>query len=224
MRSSSSVGRRALVLLHGLGRTAWSMRPVARAAVARGYEVLNVGYPSRSRPVAELAAFVAERVAHFAPGAPLDFVTHSMGGIVLRAAVAGGHIPGARVHRVVMLAPPNRGSELPDRLLARPALGRLYRAALGPAGTELGVHERATPLVLPDPAFEFAVIAGSRSLNPLFSRVVGGVNDGKVRVERASHPAMRALLVVPHSHSFLMRSPDVLDQCFHFLEHGRFDE
>jgi triacylglycerol lipase len=198
------------------------MAPLARAARERGYRVLNLGYPSRARPVAELAAEVAACIGGFAAGSRLDFITHSMGAIVLRAAVAAGALPLDRVRRVVMLAPPNRGSELPDRFLATPALSRLYRAALGPAGAELGTHDGSVPLALPDPAFEFGVIAGSRSLNPLFSAVVEGVNDGKVSVERASHPAMRAMIVVPHSHSFLMRAPGVIGQCFHFLERGSF--
>lgn len=198
------------------------MAPLARAGRERGYRVLNLGYPSRARAVAELAMDVAARLEQFVPGARLDFVTHSMGAIVLRAAVAAGVLPVARVRRVVMLAPPNQGSELPDRFLATPALSRLYRAALGPAGAELGTLDGSVPLSLPDPPFEFGVIAGSRSLNPLFSAAVDGVNDGKVSVQRASHPAMRAMIVVPHSHSFLMRAPAVIRQCFHFLERGSF--
>lgn len=199
------------------------MSPLARAGRERGYEPLNLGYPSRTHTVSELAEIVARAIASFAPGSTLDLITHSMGGIVLRAAVAAGLLPAERVHRVVMLAPPNQGSELPDVLRRKPALERVYRAALGPAGAELGTESDSTPLALPPPPFEFAVIAGSRSLNPLSSTLVPGVNDGTVSVERASHPAMRALLVVPHSHGFLMRAPVVIRQSFHFLEHGFFE-
>lgn len=198
------------------------MLPLARAARARGYAVLNLGYPSRSAPVAELSAFVSAAVEPFAPGVPLCFVTHSLGGILLRAAVAAGHIPPWRIARVVMLAPPNQGSEVPDLFGRGTLLRRLFRRAIGPAGPQLGTTRDALPAQLPVPDFEFAVIAGTRSIDPFFSRYIPGTNDGKVSVARAAHPAMRALLVVPHTHTFLMRAPQVIRQTFHFLEHGAF--
>ncbi|HEX5831246.1 MAG TPA: hypothetical protein VFY16_09720 [Gemmatimonadaceae bacterium] len=208
----------ALVLLHGLGRGSRSMRPLARDAERLGWRVLNVGYPSRRLGVQALAAEVGRSIAAFAPGEPLHFVTHSMGGILVRAAVAMGAIPAARVRRVVMLAPPNRGSEVADAL----ARSRLYRLLLGPAGQELGTGAASVPLRLPAVPFECGVIAGARSLNPLLSRLIPGANDGKVSVTRAQVDGMRAWLVVPHGHTFLMHSRAVRAQTFHFLLHGSF--
>ena len=212
----------AVVLLHGLGRTARSMLPLARAAEASGYRVLNLGYPSRTAGVSVLAEAVARDVALFAPDHRLHFITHSMGGIILRAAVADGLLPLDRIGRVVMLAPPNRGSELPDALGARPILGPVYRRVTGPAGAELGVAEGGLANRLPRLDFEVGVVAGDRSLNPLFSRLLAGPNDGKVRVDRTAMEGMGDFLVVPHSHSFIMRAPAVIAQALHFLEHGRF--
>src|SRR4030095_7854453 len=126
-----------IVLLHGLGRTRWSLWPVAREAVRRGYQVHNLGYPSRRAPIEELAENVGHRVLHVAGDSAVDVVTHSMGGIVLRAAVAAGILPPEAVRRVVMLAPPNHGSELADRLRDF----RVYRFATGPAGRHIGTHE-----------------------------------------------------------------------------------
>jgi pimeloyl-ACP methyl ester carboxylesterase len=211
-----------VILLHGLGRTARSMRPVERALTNRGYRVLNVGYASRTAPIAELAAQVARRVGAWSAPAPIDFVTHSLGGILLRVGIASGMLPLDRVRRVVMLGPPNGGSELADTLPALPLVGALYRRFTGPAGLELGTTPTGVPAGLPPVAFELGVIAGNRSMNPFFSAILGAPNDGKVRVDRARVDGMRDFIVVPSWHPLLMVSAVVAEQTLHFLEHGTF--
>jgi len=208
----------SLVLLHGLGRTRWSLWPVAREAARRGYQVHNLGYPSRRARIEELAENVGERVLHVAGNGPVDVVTHSMGGIVLRAAVAGGSLPQEAVRRVVMLAPPNHGSELADRLRDF----RVYRFATGPAGQQIGTNEDSVPRRLPPPPFEVGIIAGRKSANPVFGRVLGAESDGKVTVESTQLEGMRDRVVVDRAHTFIMWAPDVLAHVFSFLETGQF--
>jgi len=210
---------RHLLLLHGLARTRHSLWPVARSAAARGYRVASVGYPSRKAPIEELAAFVTARVAERVPdGEAFDVVTHSMGGIVLRTAVARGMIPADRVRRVVMLAPPSRGSELADVLRER----WVYRRVLGPAGQQLGTGTDSVPLALPPIPFPCGVIAGRRTFVPMAQRVFGGPTDGRVSVARARAEGMADFMVVNRAHPFLMWSPEVLGAIFGFLESGRF--
>lgn len=211
-----------VVLLHGLARTARSMRPVARTLEARGFRVVNLDYPSRSGDIRTLAHGVAHDVARIDSGGPMHFVTHSLGGVLLRVAAAEGLIPAERIARVVMLAPPNGGSHVVDALARRPSFSRVYRWAMGPVGPELGVEGDAIARSLPPLPFETGIIAGSRSVNPLLSRLLPGENDGKVSVAHAAAPGMRAFIVVPHSHSFLMRAKVVLAQTATFLETGRF--
>jgi triacylglycerol lipase len=208
-----------LVVVHGLGCTARSMAPVARAAQRRGYRVLNLGYASRTARVADLAEHVAHAIGEFAPEVPaLDFVTHSLGGILIRAAVSAGILPLERVRRVVMLAPPNRGSEAADFVTRFPLIAH----PIGPALAELGVGDASFPLRLPPVSFECGVIAGTRSVNPILSRSIPGADDGKVALSRASVGGVRDFLAVPHSHPFIMRPRMVHEQIFHFLEHGTF--
>lgn len=193
---------------------------MAREATRRGYQVHNLGYPSRRAPIEALAEQIGHRILQLANDAPggVDVVTHSMGGIVLRAAVAAGILPAEALHRVVMLAPPNHGSELADRL--RDFL--VYRLATGPAGQQIGTNDASVPKRLPPPPFEVGVIAGRRSGNPLFARVLGGESDGKVTVESTQLEGMRDLVVVDRTHTFIMWAPDVLAQTFTFLETGGF--
>ncbi|MBV9880536.1 MAG: alpha/beta fold hydrolase [Gemmatirosa sp.] len=207
-----------LVLLHGLARTRHSLWPVAHAAEARGRRVVSIGYPSRRAAIEALAALVAARIAESVPEPAFDVVTHSMGGIVLRAMVARGLLPAARVHRVVMLAPPSRGSELAEAMRG----WRLYRHLLGPAGQQLGTGADSAPLALPPLPFECGVIAGRRTLVPLAGHVFGGPSDGRVSVARAGADGMADFLVVDRAHPFLMWYPDVLAAIFGFLETGAF--
>jgi triacylglycerol lipase len=208
----------ALVLLHGLGRTKWSLWPVAREARRRGRTVHNFGYPSRSAPIEALAERVGGHLQAIASsGTSVDVVTHSMGGIVLRAAVAGGIVSPESLHRVVMLAPPNHGSELADRLRDF----TIYRFATGPAGQQIGTGEHSVPRRLPAAPFEVGIIAGRRS-TALFGRLLGAESDGKVTVESARLEGMRDLVVVDRAHTFIMWAPDVLEHIFSFLETGRF--
>ena len=211
--------RKPLILLHGLGRTRLSLWPVAYAAMRRGYDVRNLGYPSRRAPIERLAEDVGHRIVAIATeGASVDVVTHSMGGIVLRSAVALGIVPADALRRVVMLAPPNQGSALADRLRDL----RIYRFATGPAGQQIGTDDESVPRRLPPPPFELGIIAGRRSNNPLFAHVLAEESDGKVTVASAHLDGMRELVVVDRAHTFIMWAPDVLSHIFSFLEHGRF--
>lgn len=210
-----------IILLHGLGRTRWSLWPVAREAARRGYRVHNLGYPSRRAPIEELASRVGDQLRRLVPnGGAFDVVTHSMGGIVLRVAVASGALAAERVRRVVMLAPPNHGSELADRLRDV----AVYRWVTGPAGQQIGTGEDSVPRHLPPPPFEVGVIAGRRATNAVLARVFDTESDGKVTVASAHVDGMRELVVVDRGHTFIMWAPEVLTRIFTFLERGRFGD
>ena len=206
------------MLLHGLGRTPLSFAGLARWLRRRGFRVLNVGYPSRRRTVAELAEHVGAVLARRLPDGTgtLHFVTHSLGGIVLRAMLVGPDAP--RVGRAVMLVPPNRGNELADLLRNY----RAFRAVLGPTLDELGTGEDDLPRSLPPVDFELGVIAGGRSRLRVFDRLVPEPHDGIVSAESARVEGMRDFLVVPRDHTFIMNAPEVREQIAAFLRDGRF--
>lgn len=210
--------RGALVLLHGLGRTSRSMRRMAREGERRGYCVRRLDYPSRRAGVLTHAEQIGRTLAAMPTDDPLHVVTHSMGGIVLRAAVARGWVPAERIGRVVMLAPPNGGSELADWL----GRTRLLRFVLGPAGPELRTGPEGIPGALPPVSFEVGIIAGAVPRRMLAASHFEGPNDGKVSVQRARVAGMRELLVVSRGHTLIMNAPEVIAQAFHFLAHGAF--
>ncbi len=208
----------SLVLLHGLARTSASMDRLERFLTDRGYRVVNIDYPSRKHQIIELAEIVRkEAAARTGNDEKVHFVTHSMGGIVLRCMQENNPLP--NLGRVVMLSPPNHGSELVDALENL----WLFEFVNGPAGKELGTGETSISKKLGKIDFELGVITGDRSINWINSLIIPGDDDGKVSVESAKVDGMADFLVVHVSHPFIMKNGAVMDKCLHFIEKGCFD-
>ncbi len=215
----SAQSSECVVLLHGLNRSWRAMRPMARSLQDDGYTTVNVDYPSQLGTIEELAPRVVGlglEQCRSAGAIKVHFVTHSMGGILLR--YANEQAPIKELGRVVMLGPPNQGSELVDRTRAWPG----FAALSGPAGMQLGTTPESIPSQLGPVDFELGVIAGTNTINVLASALLPDLDDGKVTVARTMVDGMQDHIVVEDSHRFIVRSDVVLRNTRSFLRTGSF--
>lgn len=216
--TASARASECVVLLHGLARISNSMAELEHKIQRSGMEAVNINYPSRHDPVQVLADDAVGRGLSGcrAKGArTIHFVTHSLGGILLRVYLQDREIP--ELGRVVMLGPPNQGSSLADALRHVPGYG-----LLGPAGQALGTDEDGVVQELGPVDFELGVIAGSLAINPLGLFFIDGPNDSVVSVESTRVEGMKEHITLPVMHTLMMRDNEVIDQSIHFLKTGGF--
>lgn len=206
-----------MILLHGLARTNRSMHKLQRALQKEGYSVHNVDYASTRFGIETLAEeSIGPALAACTEAGKIHFVTHSLGGILVRQYLQHHSID--NLGRVVMLGPPNKGSEVVDKLRDFPG----YYFFNGEAGLELGTGASSVPNNLGKADFDLGVIAGTRSINLILSSLIPGINDGKVSVENTRLEGMRDHLEMAVTHPFMMRNNKVIDQVIHYLRFGSF--
>lgn len=210
----------SVIFVHGLGRTSASMETLASRVEDAGYKVINFSYPSTSESIEQLTERLSAEVERSC-GEERDhvhFVTHSMGGVLVRNYLSLGDPQ--HEGRVVMLSPPNQGSEIIDAF----SDSARVRSILGPAAMQLGTGEDGIAKQLGPVTFRLGVIMGDRSMSPLGSWLIPGPDDGKVAVDRAAVEGAVDFIVLHATHTFIMNRRDVAEEVLNFLEHGRFIE
>ena len=207
-----------VILIHGLARTSRSMKKMAHSLREQGYHTINTRYPSTKHTIEILADDVlTTALSECIKERPIHIVTHSLGGILVRQYLSKHSIK--NLGRVVMLGPPNQGSEVVNYLHKMPG----YKLINGPAGGQLGTDKLSIPKKLGRAGFDLGIIAGSRSINLILSMFLPDKNDGKVSVEKTKLEGMSDHITLAVAHPFLMRNKSAIKQTLYYLEHGQFN-
>ncbi len=208
-----------VVLLHGLARTENSMEKLAKSLSKENYHVINYGYPSTEYDIETLAkTHIPLAIEKCDSAKKINFVTHSMGAIILRQYLKHNEIE--KLHRVVMLGPPNKGSQVVDNLRNMPG----FKLINGPAGIQLGTTENDIPSSLGPVKgeVEVGIIAGTKTINLMLSLFLPNPDDGKVSVENTNLEVMKEHISIKVSHTFLMKNKLVISKVLLFLSNGTF--
>ncbi|MEP3631407.1 MAG: alpha/beta hydrolase [Hyphomicrobiales bacterium] len=207
-----------VVFLHGYARSPASFSVMEKVFQHKGFDTTKVGYPSKELEISELADIAVPEAVERCEGKAgnIHFVTHSLGGILVRDYFARQSID--RLGRIVMLAPPNDGSAIVDKL----GKTKLFKKLSGPALLALTTGEQGKPGKLPAVKFELGVIAGKRSVNPVGSYLLEGPDDGAVTIESTKVDGMKDHIVLSATHTFMMNNPRVISQAAHFIQQGQF--
>ncbi len=211
-----------IILLHGILRSKTDMLLLNNFFQHNGYDTLNILYPSREKSLEDLAAFVHETITncpqYHGDKTKINFVTHSMGGLIARYYIA--EYKPQNLNKVVMLGPPNTGSEMADWLSETKILAPIFKSVFGPASAQLNTKYKH---IDGDITYPLGIIAGNMSINPLAPWILDGEHDGIVPVERTKIKGMTDHIVIPATHSFMMFNTDVMEQALHFLTHSAFN-
>ena len=205
----------AVILIHGLLRSSKCMVEMESKLRDAGYSTVEFDYPSTQISIPEAASYLDRLVRSLDGVDEINFVVHSMGGLVVRAYSMEYEDP--RIKRMVMLGTPNRGAELADITQQF----WILRTAGGPGARQLGTRADGLISKLPIPKFEFAVIAGSRGTPSGWNPLIPGDDDGTVTVASTKLSGAADFATVRALHSRLLWNEEVLAQTVNFLKDGR---
>lgn len=207
-----------VLLVHGILRSTGTFTKLEEALIAQGFDAVAISYPSTRSTIEEHAEGLARLLDRQEGSETVSFVTHSMGGLVVRDLLAGEDAwkDRIKVHRIVLVAPPNQGSAIARLLEEVPA----YRLVYGAAGQELTPEAAA---LIPGLEAPFAIIAGGRGDGRGFNPLLPGDDDGTVGLAETRLEGAADFLVVPEIHALISNHQDTIRATINFLKHGRFD-
>ena len=212
-----------VIMLHGLWRSVRAMQPMARYLSEHGYTTVNVPYSSFRHDLDKLVSIVNEEIRPWIEkGQTVHFVTHSLGGVVVKRLLEKLELrQKEKIGRVVMLAPPHKGSEIVDWIRSSPL--RSIKGVLGPAGEFLSSARMAMQSEEFPSDVEAAVIMGEKSAIPFFRKLLDASNDGIVSVEKGRLLGIKAFKVVDADHTFISSEPSVMQLTANFIDHGTLE-
>lgn len=212
-------GNDYVIMLHGLWNSSSRMEDFEEYFLKKNYQVFNLDYPSTEFQIEKLDTKYLKPIIESVPlhtGQKIHFITHSMGGLLLRHYLTHNELP--QLGRVVMISPPNHGSEWADILDNHPVI----KSMVGPAANELKTRNNTFLNKLGAVDYHLGIIAGDKSYTDMTEEFLPGADDGMVPVSRMKVRGMKDFIILHDHHRGLTWNPDAMKQAEMFIKTGRF--
>lgn len=209
-----------VILLHGIAGFSHSMKPLAKELHRQGYTVINVNYPSTLYDIPAISETFFDSVITsrcIDPERKIHFVTHSMGSIVTRYYLKN-HRDEINLGRVVMLAPPNSGSEIVDTFKTN----IVAKSVFGPALKQLSTKSNSFVNTLGPVDYEVGILMGNKAYYLPGSLILPGKDDGIVAIQSAPIEGMKDFEIISDNHTNIMTNKRVIREVVCFLREGNF--
>jgi pimeloyl-ACP methyl ester carboxylesterase len=190
-----------ILLVHGLWRTPLSFLVLVRRLRGWGYRTEQFGYAAVTQSYEEIVARLANRLERLGDTGPYAVIGHSLGGVLLRSALA--RITGPAPRHLVMLGTPNR----PPHLARVLGVHWAFRRFMGECGVNLA--NPAFYAGLPVPEIPYTIVAGTSGPRGRWSPFGNQPNDGLVAVSETSIREDDAVVLLPVTHTFMMNNARV---------------
>ncbi len=209
-----------VVMMHGLSRTRCIFNKMAKELQADGFDTYLANYPSMRADIDHhVEQFKVLMLSSFV-GKKLYFVTHSLGGIILRKLLNDPEIINAKfdIKRIVQIAPPNQGSQL-SIMIGKVGL---LRKIMGPSLADLNPENMIDFPKFPE-EIEFGIISGYKDDDGVgYNRKLSGDNDGVVTVDETMLDGAKATYKIRTIHTFICANKSVIAAVKRFFTKGSF--
>lgn len=189
-----------VLFVHGMGRTPLSGWFLLRKLKERGFSTYTFGYSTTTHDFAQISDRLTARIAELARAGDYLLIGHSLGGLLLRAALASLPPDTPLPLCVFLLGSPVRSARLARRLRHN----LVFRAITRDCGQLLASDERKRGIA--PPPVPTTAIYGTRALRLTACAFGDEPNDGVVAISETSASWIDDEVHVPVVHSFLPAS------------------
>jgi len=207
-------------LVHGYGSLPITMSAIERDLIKEKFRTCNFGYKSISKDIDSCSKLLYLKIKSIAVDT-VCFVTHSMGGLVVRGLLNYVRIDSAFpiISRIVMLAPPNHGAQIADFFSSTSVL----KWVLGPNVEHMRTDSNSFANKLPIPQnSELGIILGARFDGVGYNPFIKGDNDGFLTAEKAKLGTEKEIITVPEAHILMPQNRTIRKYIVHFMLYGNF--
>lgn len=218
--SSISFASHKVYVIHGYGNPKSIMNKIYKDVKKAGFVVENYAYPGLYVELDTIGKQLYLDVMKDGVDS-VSFVTHSMGGLVVRAMLkySGTDKNFPKIFRIVMIAPPNRGADIADFFKAADGI----KVLLGPNVEKMETDSTSYANQLPIPCnSEVGIIVGVRKKERGYNLFIPGNNDGLLAPKRVYLGNEKDVVILNYGHLSLIKRKAPRKLVIEFLRVGFF--